>query len=185
MVKQTPLKLFIVSYVANITQLEIGLMHKALHLRDIRLLSCFLKIASRLGDWPIWVVTSLCLLVLGDGQSHLAVLAAALAVAMSIMVFMSVKNLVGRPRPCEAGGGVSPMMAAPDKFSFPSGHTMTAFAVWGAFSVGLPFLSPAYLATAMIIGLSRVYLGLHYPTDVLVGAFLGGVIGVNVAGWII
>ncbi len=77
------------------------------------------------------------------------------------------------------------LMAAPDKFSFPSGHTMTAFSVWGALFVGMPVLSQVYLGIAIIIGLSRVFLGLHYPTDVLVGAILGGSIGYNIASYMI
>ncbi len=62
---------------------------------------------------------------------------------------------------------------------------MTAFAVWGALFIGSPVLSYLYLIIAILIGLSRVFLGLHYPTDVLVGAILGGGIGLSVASYIV
>jgi undecaprenyl-diphosphatase len=76
-------------------------------------------------------------------------------------------------------------MAPPDKFSFPSGHTMTAFAVWGVLFIGTPTLGSLYLVIAFLIALSRVFLGLHYPTDVLVGAVMGGSIGLGIATCII
>jgi undecaprenyl-diphosphatase len=78
-------------------------------------------------------------------------------------------------------------MAAPDKFSFPSGHTMTAFAVWASLASAIPTLSLPYLLLAILIGLSRIFLGLHYPTDVLVGALLGSAIGFSASlltGWL-
>jgi hypothetical protein len=71
---------------------------------------------------------------------------------------------------------------APDKFSFPSGHTMTAFAVWAVLAEGLPLLGPPFLVMAMMIGASRIFLGMHYPTDVLVGALLGSSLGRSGAG---
>mgnify|MGYP001545147622 FL=1 len=93
---------------------------------------------------------------------------------------MCVKNVIGRPRPFESWQALTCMMAPPDKFSFPSGHTMTAFAVWGVLFVGLPSLSHIYLVIAVIMGVSRIFLGLHYPSDVLVGAVLGGGIGLGI-----
>jgi undecaprenyl-diphosphatase len=144
-----------------------------------------MKTASRLGDWPLWVVTGLCLLA-GDGsRSRATVLAAALAVGVTVALFMGVKRLVGRPRPFESWQGLTSLVPVPDKFSFPSGHTMTAFAVWAALAQGVPTLSTPFLAMAGLIGVSRVFLGMHYPTDVLVGALLGSAIGGCVAGMLL
>jgi undecaprenyl-diphosphatase len=58
---------------------------------------------------------------------------------------------------------------------------MTAFAVWAVLTEGLPLLGSAFLAMALLIGASRVFLGMHYPTDVLVGALLGSAIGQGIA----
>ena len=158
---------------------------KFFFLRSFAWITWLFKTASRLGDWPLWVATGIGLLALGDPHINRTVLATAIAIGCSVLLFMAVKNLVGRPRPFEAWQGLNCLMAPPDKFSFPSGHTMTAFAVWGVLAVGLPVMAKFYLAMAILIGLSRVFLGLHYPTDVLVGAFLGSTIGVGVASLII
>ncbi len=62
---------------------------------------------------------------------------------MSVLLFKGVKKLVGRPRPFESWQGLTSLVPAPDKFSFPSGHTMTAFAVWAVLIEGVPLVGPA------------------------------------------
>ncbi len=143
------------------------------------------KTISRLGDGGLWVTTGVGLLALRDPLGNRVVMTAILAIGLTVLLFTSIKNLVGRPRPFETWQGLNSLMAPPDKFSFPSGHTMTAFAVWGVLAIGMPALSHLYLVIAVLIGLSRVFLGLHYPTDVLVGAFLGASIGLTLAKTII
>jgi undecaprenyl-diphosphatase len=61
--------------------------------------------------------------------------------------------------------------------SFPAGHAATAFAGAVLLSLLAPRLAPAFLALATLIGLSRIYDGVHYPTDVLAGAALGALVG--------
>ena len=172
-------------YASHITVLEVAVMQRFCTLRTWHWLTWTFRTASRLGDGPLWVATGIFLFALNDDNARRVALAASLAVGLSILLFMSVKNLIGRPRPFESWQALSCMMAPPDKFSFPSGHTMTAFAVWGTLFVGLPGLSHVYLVIAILIGLSRIFLGLHYPSDVLVGAVLGGIIGLGTAAYII
>ncbi|MDP9285952.1 MAG: phosphatase PAP2 family protein [Actinomycetota bacterium] len=61
--------------------------------------------------------------------------------------------------------------------SFPAGHAATAFAGAVVLSVVAPRLAPAFLGLAVLIAISRVYVGVHYPTDVLAGAVLGALVG--------
>jgi undecaprenyl-diphosphatase len=93
-----------------------------------------------------------------------------------------VKNAVARERPCTAIEGIRLIAGCPKSFSLPSGHAISSFAC----AVPLYILSREYmmmqwrlypLALASVIAFSRLYLGVHYPTDVLAGAVLGAGIG--------
>jgi membrane-associated phospholipid phosphatase len=92
------------------------------------------------------------------------------AVAAAYALNTAIKPLVGRRRP--ELSGLPPLSATPTKLSFPSAHASTSFAGALAYSrVGKP-AAPLY-ALAVALSLSRVYLGVHYPSDVLAGALLG------------
>lgn len=93
------------------------------------------------------------------------------------------KNVVARPRPCWINDAVNMLVAVPKDYSFPSGHTLHLF----IFATVLMFFDkrigiPA-LILASLVGLSRIYLYVHFPTDVLAGAALG--IGIGVASFLI
>jgi undecaprenyl-diphosphatase len=152
-------------------------MQRFCHLRRHAWLTMIFRGASRLGDGSLWWACGLVLLVAGGPPGRRAFLAAAIAISASILLFKAVKNLFGRPRPCDAWPDLTCLLAPPDRFSFPSGHTMTAFAAWSAISGVLPATSMFLLPAAVIIGASRVFLGLHYPSDVLIGALIGSGLG--------
>jgi len=65
----------------------------------------------------------------------------------------------------------------PDQFSFPSGHTITAFAMASSLGVYYPALLPGLLFCAASIALSRILLGMHFLSDVIAGALLGAALG--------
>lgn len=83
------------------------------------------------------------------------------------------KPLVGRARPFEGGAMTTLLIEAPLDFSFPSGHTMTSFASAGVLLAADKRLGIPALCLAVLIAFSRLYLYVHYPTDVLAGAVLG------------
>lgn len=176
----TPLRSFALQFEEVVTPWEARLVRRCsgMHSRRWATLGCVA--ASRLGDGPLWYAVGLACLLFGDDRLRLAALAASLAVGLSVALFMAVKRRVARPRPCEAWADVPCLLAPPDHFSFPSGHTMTAFSVLGAFALLAPGTEFLLLPLALWIGASRIFLGVHYPTDVLVGAVLGGAIGSGV-----
>lgn len=165
----------------HVTSREVVLMQHLLDLRRHAPLTALFLAASRLGDGPLWWVSGLVLLAVGSASTRWAVLGAALAIGLSVALFMAVKNLIGRPRPFETWCDLPCLLAPPDRFSFPSGHTMTAFAVCANYAVLVPGTELFFFPVALLIGLSRVFLGCHYPTDVLAGAALGSGIGLGMA----
>lgn len=132
----------------------------------------------------IWLAIALALLVYR--RTRLCGAAAMLAIVLNTVVSnVILKNWVARPRPFLTHPELHPLIHLPTDFSFPSGHTSCAFAVAFVICAMLPkrYSIPALLMAAFV-GLSRLYLGVHYPTDVLAGMFIGlGVAKLSV--WIV
>lgn len=91
-----------------------------------------------------------------------------------------IKNLVQRPRPWMDFSALSRLVSDPTSFSFPSGHTNSSFAAANAYRLSLTKDEPASrwivgisFALAVFMGISRMYVGVHYPTDVLGGMLVG------------
>ncbi|HTR79042.1 MAG TPA: phosphatase PAP2 family protein [Gemmatimonadaceae bacterium] len=92
-------------------------------------------------------------------------------VAISHILVQLVKRTVGRPRP-SAGVLSATLVAEPDRFSFPSGHSAAAMAVACVYAMAFPAMGAPLLLAAMLVGASRVCLGVHYPGDVVMGQVL-------------
>jgi len=143
--------------------------------------------ASRLGDGWLWVLTGTLLLLVGSSHSHRTLAAMAVAMGIANLVLVLLKRRIHRRRPLEYGRNphfdVRPLtFFKEDCFSFPSGHTLNAFAVGAVVALSFPVFAPAVLLTASSVAASRVVLGLHFVSDVLVGAVLGLGIGAVVHG---
>ena len=129
--------------------------------------------ATRAGDGWLWYLIGLFVLVFGGQDRFVAVAAGGSAAVVGIAVFKVMKKMSGRKRPCEIEPHVWANLLPPDQFSFPSGHTITAFAVTLSLSEFYPTLMPALLFCAASVAISRILLGMHFLSDVVVGAVLG------------
>lgn len=123
----------------------------------------------------IWIIVSLLLLI--PEKTRKIGCMSFLALFFSLLVNnLLLKTLVKRIRPYDLIGGLVPLVQKPSDFSFPSGHTGSSFAsAWILYhnlpkKAGIPFL-----ILAVLISLSRLYVGVHYPSDVLAG-FLTGIL---------
>src|SRR5208283_4016692 len=99
--------------------------------------------------------------------------AATLAAGAGIALFLQLKKAAGRRRPCAIEPHCWSTLLPPDQFSFPSGHTITAFAVALPLSMAYPEMAAGLLFCAVSVAISRILLGMHFLSDVLAGATLG------------
>src|SRR6185436_13364019 len=135
-------------------------------------------VATRFGDGWGWAGLAV-VLATGGPRGRAALAVGLVAAALSIAAFTVLKHSIQRPRPCEWGPHPLFHVEPPDRFSFPSGHTMAAAAAGAVLALFFPASAPACVLLALAIGASRVVLGLHYVSDVLAGAALGTLIGVS------
>ena len=125
---------------------------------------------SRSADGPLYVLAALAFA--GYGNWSMVTLLA-LAFTVERLVYFFTKRHFKRNRPPEAIPGFESVIKPSDRFSFPSGHTSAAFITAGILSHAFPYLSPLLYPWACAVGMSRVMLGVHFPSDILAGALLG------------
>jgi undecaprenyl-diphosphatase len=122
---------------------------------------------------------------LSDGMRRrvlpLVMLASATTFGLASLINVALKELVDRHRPPVSDPDIAYVGDLPASPSFPSGHAMTAFAAATAIAVLCPRMRWPALAIALLVGLSRPYLGVHFWADVIVGAVLGAAVGAGVA----
>ena len=124
----------------------------------------------------VWLCLNVVLAIADRSNREAWLICAALA-PLAIGLNYAVKLLVRRPRPVLEG--LPPLGGAPSSLSFPSAHATSSFAVATAMVRVDPAMAATFLV-AIAISLGRPYLGMHYPSDVLAGAFLGVVLGLIV-----
>ncbi|HSP10865.1 MAG TPA: phosphatase PAP2 family protein [Candidatus Dormibacteraeota bacterium] len=153
-----------------------GLPHSAVSDR-------YLISLSSLGEGVGWVAGGAAIAMLGGRKGRRAGLATALAsVTATYVVQKGMKPVFRRARPA-VDRGAHVVGVRPVDHSFPSGHTASSFAAATALSIYYPRAAPIALSLAAGVGLSRVHLGVHYPSDAAVGAAIGVGIGALV-GWL-
>ena len=126
--------------------------------------------------WVLWI------LFRGSAKSRFAVGAFALTMLISDQLSSRVlKYLIERPRPCHVLAHVHLLVGCGSGYSFPSSHAVNHFAAALVLSWFYPKAAPWLFLYATLIAFSRVYVGVHYPSDVLGGAVIGAILGVCIA----
>lgn len=148
------------------------LYEKINHTLKFKNFASFMQVITHLGDTQTAIFAILIALVLENILYIPIGRHAMLTLVITQVIVQSIKRLVNRPRPYHTGSVITVMQPPGCQYSFPSGHTACSFAL--ALSIGyvLSFLSTPLLILAILVGLSRIALGFHYPTDVLIGAII-------------
>jgi undecaprenyl-diphosphatase len=125
----------------------------------------------------LWYSLGCILLVFGGPKRFTAVLAAGAAAVTGIFLFKLLKRVSHRARPCHLEPHCWSRVLPPDRFSFPSGHSITAFAVAVCIGLFYPQLQGALLFIALCVAASRIILGMHFLSDVIAGSAIGAALG--------
>lgn len=136
-------------------------------------ISLFFAAISRLGDGVFWYVLMALLPVIYGLGAALVSLHMALVSLAGLIIYKWLKTSTVRVRPYSFNDDIFQNVAALDQFSFPSGHTLHAVSFATVLLHYYPEWALLVVPFASLVALSRVVLGLHYPSDVLIGAVLG------------
>ena len=159
---------------ARIDAAEYGLCRRLNRGASLPLPRRIFQVASRLGDGVVWYVMILTLPLLYGAAAVRPAIVMALTGVLGVVLYSRLKRLFVRERPFITHTAIDQAAAPLDRYSFPSGHTLHAVSFAWQASAHFPELAWVLVPLAALIGASRVVLGLHYPSDVLAGAAIGG-----------
>lgn len=153
------------------------LMKRVHRWRAPRWFRILMIVSTRGGDGWLWYALGMILLIYGGAHRLEAIGAGAAAAVGGICIFRVLKKASHRKRPCEIEPHCWAAILPPDKYSFPSGHSITAFGVAMAVGMFYPELQACLLIAASLIAASRIILGMHFLSDVIAGATIGVLLG--------
>ena len=137
---------------------------------------CFFRAVSRLGDGELWYALIAAPVFLDPRDGGAATANLALVGAVAAVLYRRLKDWTRRPRPFAADPRIRAWTAPLDEYSFPSGHTLHAVSFSVVACAWYPAMAWVLLPFAACIALSRVVLGMHYPSDVFAAALIGAIL---------
>jgi undecaprenyl-diphosphatase len=161
------------TFIARIDAVEYGICRKLNRGASLAIPRRLFQMASRLGDGIVWYILIFGLPLLYGAIAVKPAVAMALTGMLGVVLYKLLKRVFVRERPFITHSQIALAGSPLDRYSFPSGHTLHAVSFAWQASAHFPELTWVLVPLAALIAGSRVVLGLHYPTDVLVGAAIG------------
>ena len=128
---------------------------------------------TTLGEWgAVWIFLGVTLLFFKKYRRLGAIILLGLLVGL-VTVNLGIKNIVARPRPCSLNPDIELIIPFPSEYSFPSGHTVSSFSAATSVFLNNRKMGAFALSLAAVIAFSRMYLYVHFPTDILGGIVIG------------
>lgn len=157
----------------EVRDVEISILNAIQHMRT-PILDTVMSVITKLGNaGMIWILLAIILLIIPKTRRTGLILVLALCVDV-VLCNGILKNLVGRIRPFDVNTSIQLLVARPHDYSFPSGHTAASFtAAMALYLAGENKMWKPALVLAVLIAFSRLYLYVHYPTDILGGIITG------------
>lgn len=152
---------------------DLRLTRRVRRLSDGRIALAGFAAISRLGDGLVWYLLMLALLLFGGDTGQRATLQMALLGITSLVIYKALKRISRRPRPLAVEHALGTRVAPLDEFSFPSGHTLHAVGFTLVLTQHYPESGLVLWPFCAGVAMSRVVLGLHYPSDVLAAIGIG------------
>lgn len=137
-----------------------------------RLLDRLMPLLTQLGSASFTISCCLLIIGIGKGEARGIGIRALVSLAVSHLIVHLLKNRVCRLRPMEVLPNLNTFDVGIDYYSFPSGHTTAVFAISTIFAFSGLFSALICLPVAFVVAITRLYLGVHYPSDVLAGMVL-------------
>ncbi len=162
-----------------ITRFDIELFHLINSSWTAPFLDSFMVyVTDKMNFLGVIIVAAALIWILGKRQDRIGLVILVAVVLLSDFASNSLKHVFMRVRPCSALEGVRLLVGCSGSFSMPSGHATNIFAAMVFLSARYTRLWPAFIFMAFAVAYSRVYVGVHFPTDVTAGALLGSAIAV-------
>ncbi|MBS2970135.1 phosphatase PAP2 family protein [Metabacillus sp. KIGAM252] len=159
--------------IANMYDFECKLFRSVNRHFDRKFLNLYFRNITHVGGATLTILVCLAMILFAQGPVKWVAIASAASLALSHIPVAMVKKMYPRKRPyislLETKVPANPL----EDHSFPSGHTTAIFSVIIPFLLFMPSLALILIPLGISVGLSRIYLGLHYPSDVLAGCLLG------------
>ncbi len=168
------------SIIGTVNSWDVSLFY-FVNLINNQFLNIIMPIITFAGTEIFWIVVCGVIFIFGGEKGRKVAILCLVALALGYFISEALKYLVARPRPYAILNGVN-FYFSMEGYSFPSGHSVASFTACTFLGIKYGYLY-LFLALAVLVGFSRIYLGLHYPSDVIFGALIGVMCSLLVLKW--